>query len=244
MSPAVAFTSSLAEEYRRLYAAAAIRPERAAETARLARRMAEPTRLARYRTVGDRVGVPWFVVAILHALEGSLDFTRHLHNGDPLTGRTVRVPKGRPLAGTPPFAWEDSATDALALAGLDAWDDWSIPGVAYVLERYNGFGYRRRTPPVPSPYLWSFTTVYVSGKYVADHVWSQSAVSRQCGGMALLRALLEAGLAELPGDRAAHRPGEETGLAMLPLNREPAVSWPAGAAGLCVAATAAQTLRV
>ena len=225
MSRAVAFTPSLAEEYRNLYAAAAIRPERVEEVARLARKMAEPARRNRYQAVGDRVGMPWFVVAIIHALEGSLDFTRHLHNGDPLAGRTVCVPKGRPLAGTPPFAWEDSAADALALAGLDAWDDWSVAGVAYVLERYNGFGYRRRMPPVPSPYLWSFTAAYVSGRYVADHVWSDTAVSRQCGGMALLRALLAAGLAEWP------------------LGREPAAPWPAGTAGLCVTATATQALR-
>src|SRR5437870_4838633 len=34
--------------------------------------------------------------------------------GDPLTPRTTHEPKGRPSAGNPPFAWEDSAADALA----------------------------------------------------------------------------------------------------------------------------------
>jgi lysozyme family protein len=233
----VAFTPSLAQEYRRLYAAA-IRPERLAETVRLARRLAEPSRAARYRAVGDRIGVPWFVVAIIHALEAGLDFDRHLHNGDPLSGRTVRAPKGRPLTGTPPFAWEDSAADALTLAGLAAWDDWSVAGVAYVLERYNGFGYRRRSPSVPSPYLWSFTPAYVSGKYVADHVWSDTAVSRQCGGMALLRALGDAGLAEL-ADGAAAGPEQATVSAATPQGREPA-----GAAGVFVTATAVQALRL
>ena len=194
MSRVVVFDAALAEEYRQRFAAARIRPERVVETARLARRLAEPARADRYRAVAGRIGAPWFVVGILHALEASLDFGRHLHNGDPLSARTVQVPKGRPLNGNPPFAWEDSAADALALAGLDAWDDWSVAGVAYVLERYNGFGYRRRTPPVPSPYLWSFTTAYASGKYVADHTWSATAVSKQCGGMALLLALCDAGV--------------------------------------------------
>ena len=129
MSRVVVFDAALAEEYRRRFATARIRPERAAEVARLARRLAEPARADRYREVADRIGAPWHVVGIIHALEASLDFGRHLHNGDPLTARTVRVPKGRPLTGTPPFAWEDSAVDALTLAGLAglaAWTDWKI----------------------------------------------------------------------------------------------------------------------
>ncbi|MHC1791331.1 peptidoglycan-binding protein [Solidesulfovibrio sp.] len=224
MSRGVPFDAALAREYRELFATATIRPGQAGEVARLARRLAEPTRAARYRAVGERVGAPWLVVGIIHALEASLDFNRHLHNGDPLAGRTVRVPKGRPLAGNPPFAWEDSAADALTLAGLSGWEDWSVAGLAYVFERYNGFGYRRRQPPVRSPYLWSFTTAYTSGKYVADHVWSDTAVSRQCGAMALVRALTDAGLACLPEDRADAC--------------VPAQALPPGTAGLWVAATA------
>lgn len=194
MAKAFPLTESLAAEYRGLFHASPIRPERAAETARLVRRLAAPASKARYAAVGARLGVPWHVVGILHLLESGGDFTRHLHNGDPLAGRTVHVPRGRPAVGQPPFSWEESAGDALALAGLDAWNDWSLAGTAYMFERYNGFGYRRRTPAVPSPYLWSFTTAYVSGKFVADGVWSAPATSRQCGAMALLRALIEAGL--------------------------------------------------
>ena len=184
-------TDALREQYLHLFDTAAIRPERAGAVRRLAGGILKPARLERYEAVGRRTGVPAHVVGILHALEAGLDFSRHLHNCDPLTARTVRVPKGRPAEGTPPFAWEDSAADALALAALDAWTDWSIPGIAYVLERYNGFGYRRHK--IPSPYLWSCTTAYTAGKYVADGVWSPTAVSLQCGGMALLRALREQG---------------------------------------------------
>ena len=193
MPHAISFSADLADEYRQLFTTASIRPERARAVARMAKRLAEPVRADRYRAVADQIGAPWFVVGIIHALEANLDFGCHLHNGDPLSARTVQVPKGRPKSGNPPFAWEDSAVDALILSGLDTWDDWSVAGVAYVLERYNGFGYRRRTPPVPSPYLWSFTTAYVSGKYVADHTWSDTAVSQQCGGMALLRELRDTG---------------------------------------------------
>ncbi len=184
-------TETLREEYRHIFDTAAIRAERVGAVRRLAGRILEPSRQERYEAVGRRIGVPSHVVGILHALEAGLDFSRHLHNGDPLAARTVRVPKGRPAEGCPPFAWEDSAADALALAGLDAWTDWTISGIAYVLERYNGFGYRRHN--VPSPYLWSCTTAYTAGKYVADGVWSPTAVSLQCGGMALLRAMREQG---------------------------------------------------
>jgi lysozyme family protein len=235
MANAFPLTPALADAYRALFAASPIRPERAAETARLARRLAEPARAGRYAAVGARLGVPWQVVGILHCMESGGDFGRHLHNGDPLTGRTVGVPKGRPVAGRPPFAWEDSAADALALAGLGDWNDWSLAGMAYVFERYNGFGYRRRVPPVPSPYLWSFTTAYVSGKYVADHVWSDTAVSRQCGAMALLRALAEAGQVTL----------DAPGVAGPSQGPQPAASLPpSGPASLYILATACQQLPV
>ena len=99
------------------------------------------------------VGTPWYVVGVIHALESSLNFGRHLHNGDPLTARTVQVPAGRPKTGQPPFTWEASASDALRYQGFDKWKDWSIPGTLFKLEGYNGFGYRDHHADVPSPYL-------------------------------------------------------------------------------------------
>lgn len=196
--PPVRFTETLAREYEAIFAGAAIRPERLPEVRAGAGRLCAEPGWYRYRNVAAATGVPAHVVGILHSLECGGSFAGHLHNGDPLSGRTVRVPAGRPAKGVPPFAWEASAADALCLHGLDRWRDWSVAGVAYVLERYNGFGYRNRRPPVPSPYLWSFTTAYASGKYVADGKWSATAVSRQCGGMALLRVLLETGRVRLP----------------------------------------------
>jgi lysozyme family protein len=85
-------------------------------------------------------------------MAASLNFNRHLHNGDPLTARTVQVPAGRPKTGEPPFTWEESATDALMLEKLDQWEDWSVPGTLYKLEQYNGWGYRLAHPDVKSPY--------------------------------------------------------------------------------------------
>lgn len=189
----LSLTVALAEEYRRLFDRSSVRHERLGLVRRtVARIWAEPA-MTRYAAVAAELGVPAHVVGILHSLEGGLDFARHLHNGDPLTARTVHVPSGRPATGEPPFSWETSATDALRLKRLHRWSDWSLAGIAYVLERYNGFGYRSYHPDVPSPYLWSFTTAYTAGKYVADGKWSPTAVSRQCGGMALLRVMFDEG---------------------------------------------------
>ena len=44
-----------------------------------------------------------------------------------------------------------------------------------------------------SPYLWSYTAIYTAGKYVADGKWSDTAVSKQCGGMAILKHLVDSG---------------------------------------------------
>jgi len=148
----------------------------------------------RYQALGDPLAIPWYLIAVIHSLETGLHFGRHLHNGDPLTAQTVQVPKGRPATGAPPFSWEDSAVDALRLHKLDKWTDWTIPGILYQLESYNGFGYRSFHPDVLSPYLWSFCNHYRSGKYVADGTWSQTARSNQCGAAVLLRRLAEKGI--------------------------------------------------
>jgi hypothetical protein len=41
-----------------------------------------------------------------------------------------------------------------------------------------------------SPYLWSWTDLYTAGKYVADHVYSRSAVDKQPGCVAILKSLV------------------------------------------------------
>lgn len=142
-------------------------------------------------------GMPWPFVGILHAMEGGFNFTTHLHNGDPLARRTVQVPQNRPPTGQPPFTWRDSARDALQMKGYDKVSDWSVPHMLYLWEKYNGLGYRPRG--VPSPYLWSFSTIYTSGKYVADGRFDSGAVSRQCGAALMLKTLVEQGGWRAPG---------------------------------------------
>ena len=59
------------------------------------------------------------------------------------------------------------------------------------LEAYNGFGYRRSGRA--SPYLWSFSNLFTSGKFVADGRFDQKAKSQQCGAAVMLKLLDLAG---------------------------------------------------
>jgi lysozyme family protein len=144
----------------------------------------------RYEYVASKVGnVPWYVVAAIHILEGSGNFETHLHCGDPLTARTVHIPKGHPRTGKPPFTWEFSACDALRLKNIQLTPGWSKERICYTLEPYNGWGYRWYHPSVLTPYLWSGTSHYVKGKYKSDGKWDGNLVSKQVGAVALLKRL-------------------------------------------------------
>ena len=146
----------------------------------------------RYQNVADtfeklhRQPIPWQFIGIIHHLEGACDFDTHLHNGDSLSHRTVNDPSGRPRTGEPPFTFEESALDALSQRDFRGVQEWSPAQLAYQFEAYNGFGYRSGHSGINSPYLWSGTNNYTSGKYVSDHVFNPDAVSKQCGAMGLL----------------------------------------------------------
>ena len=145
----------------------------------------------RYREAEQRTGVPWWFIGIIHAMEASFNFASHLHNGDPLTARTVQVPKNRPPVWNPPSDWLSSAIDALQLKNYTGQADWSVARALYRWEAYNGWGYRPRA--INSPYLWSFSSHYTKGKFVRDGVFDPNAVSRQCGTAVMLKALVTAG---------------------------------------------------
>jgi lysozyme family protein len=145
-------------------------------------------RRQRYEAVTAPTKVPWYVIGVLHALEASFNFLAHLHNGDtPLEGRTRHVPANRPDPWDSPFTWERSAEDALKLEHFSGLDDWSLARTLYRLEGYNGFGYRSKK--VNTPYLWSFSTAYIQGKYIEDNKWSATAKSQQCGAAVMLHEL-------------------------------------------------------
>jgi lysozyme family protein len=107
--------------------------------------------------------IAWVFIAVSHYRESSQDFATNLGQGDPWNKVSVHVPAGRG-----PFkSFEDAAVDALAKCSPYAakLKDWSIGGMLTNLERYNGIGYANKG--IPSPYIWSGTDQYRSGKYVA-----------------------------------------------------------------------------
>ncbi len=179
--------NSLANEYRLLFDTCIINEDRFAEIDKTVLQMLQNKMT--YDNVAGSTNVPWNFIAIIHCMEGSLSFKTHLHNGDPLTARTVHVPKGRPVSGKPPFSWEESATDALTVEGFTSNTDWSIPGMLFSFERFNGMGYRKKG--INSPYLWSYSNQYSEGKFTDDGVFDPHAVSRQCGAAVLLRRMSE-----------------------------------------------------
>lgn len=184
-------TSKLGAEYEELLLRCRIASGRDGEVTASQRKLLAGR--ARYEAVGKKRRVPWWWIGITHGLECDYSFARHLHNGDPLSKRTVSVPAGRPDSGSPPFAWEESAEDALKLKGLQLVGEWTLAQALYQWERYNGFGYRDYHPTVPTPYLWGGSTYYTAGKYVGDGKWSATAVSNQIGAGVMLRYLVATG---------------------------------------------------
>lgn len=187
--PTVKYTQSLRSEYDQLYASCEVNENRFQQVDQIVDRIL--TNRDRYAKVGEKSGAPWYFVAAIHNMESSQRFDRHLHNGDRLTARTRHVPAGRPRKGEPPFTWEESAGDALAMHRIDEVVQWNLPRILYEIEKYNGWGYRLYHSHVRSPYLWGFSNHYSSGKYIADGTWSDTAVSRQCGAAVIIRRLEE-----------------------------------------------------
>jgi lysozyme family protein len=189
--PLISLTENLKNEYDNLFNTCLITAGKLPLVEKIADKIL--VNKTRYDIVASGLGIPWFFIGVIHNMEASLNFNTHLHNGDPLTARTIHVPSGRPKEGNPPFSWEQSAEDSLKLMKLDKWTDWSLPAILYKIEEYNGFGYRTKHPSVLSPYLWSFSGHYSKGKYIADGTWSDTAVSGQCGAAVILRRMAERG---------------------------------------------------
>lgn len=186
MSKAPTFTS-VERGYNNLFSRMVIRPQRLAGAIVTAQRLL--SNRSRYEAIAKQVGCPWWLVAVIHELEGGGNFSRHLHNGDPLSRRTVHVPAGRPTSGNPPFTFEYSAVDALRGHGVHLIRDWSTARALYFLEGFNGWAYFGK---INTPYLWSFSTHYKSGKITRDHgPIEMGTVSQQCGAAVLIRCIFD-----------------------------------------------------
>lgn len=172
--------------YARQWDHMSVRPSKLAEFNRIAKRLIAAK--DRYQAVERTTGVPWYMIAVIHEREASQNFNTQLGQGDPLDRISTHIPRGMgPYTG--PGAWERAAKDALHLDKLDAVRDWRLEKILYYLELYNGWGYHSHG--VPSAYVWAGSTVYSSGKYVADGVWSSSAVDTQAGCAPLLKCMMD-----------------------------------------------------
>ena len=153
---------------------------------------------ARYLTISLATGVPWHVIAVIHEREagGPPHWDKQLGQGDPLDEVSRHDPQGRgPFLDHPGDA---AGRDAFYRGALDAlidcpphasrWTDWTVGGTLTLLEEYNGLGYAAMG--VPSAYVWSGTNQYVSGKYIADHVYRASAVDVQEGCAPILARMM------------------------------------------------------
>jgi len=151
---------------------------------------------ARYKSVEAMRadGVPAPVIFCLHYRESSNSFACHLHEGSPLMHHTRDVPKGRIPGVPPPYTWEQSAKDALYVCDRLQGDWRQLATALNRIEAYNGTGYARFHPSVPSPYLWSGTTIYSRGKYTADGRFNPIAVDGQLGCAAILKRMRARGV--------------------------------------------------
>jgi lysozyme family protein len=152
----------------------------------VAKHLVAPEAKKQYQAVEARTGVPWWFIAVVHERECSQNWSGSLAQGDPWNAISVHVPAGRG-----PFrSWQEAAVDALVNCPPHAarWTDWSAGGALTILEQYNGLGYAARG--IPSPYIWSGTDQYRSGKYIRDGVFDPSAVDSQLGCAGLLKAMM------------------------------------------------------
>ncbi len=170
-----------------------------------AQRLCAPDAKPRFTAVTDRLialnlqPVPWWFVAVVAEREygGPPHWDKQLGQGDPLHQVSRHDPKGRgpfldhPSDTTPGNdAWTRGALDALIDCGPYAakWTDWTDGGTLTLLEEYNGLGYAARG--VPSAYVWSGSDQYVSGKFIADHVYRDNVVDVQEGCAPLISRMM------------------------------------------------------
>jgi lysozyme family protein len=143
----------------------------------------------RYKTAGTAADVPPELIAAIHWRESHGDFKTYLHQGDPLGRPAVHWPTDIPVFSV----WEDAAAHALGQkqSKLDALEIKATTADPTALltfaEAYNGLGYYNGGRV--SPYVFSGTDQYRSGKFVADGRYKRNTVDQQLGVATLLRAL-------------------------------------------------------
>lgn len=139
-----------------------------------------------YEDIESHTGVPWWVIGAIDSREENFDHKGYLGNGDPLSRKTVHVPRGRG-----PFKnWAEGAIDALHISGWDRLPPgghWDIVTCLIKCEVYNGSGYGHMG--LRSPYVWGGTNMQQRGKYTSDGHFDGSAWDIQPGCAGIFLAL-------------------------------------------------------
>lgn len=141
-----------------------------------------------YQEISEKTGIPPKLIAAIHYRESSCNFSTYLQNGDPLGEKTIHEPKGILY-----YTFEDAAVAALLdkkgirnACNLSSQSNDMVAMLTFA-ESYNGIGYYKKGRV--SPYAFSGTNVYSSGKYVGDGVYDGNVIDKQPGVYALLMAL-------------------------------------------------------
>ena len=144
---------------------------------------------SRYENVSRRTNMPAKLIAAIHWRESTGNFNTYLHQGDRLGQPAVNWPNNIPVF----HVWEDAAVHALNMKkGLQTQlemtaDTTDVPSIATYAEAYNGLGYHYKDRP--SPYVYSGSNQYSSGKYVSDGRFDASVKDRQNGVVPLMGAI-------------------------------------------------------
>lgn len=180
------------EYYKATYAACMFRPGTSEEAGKIVLKINEGKAI--YSQIADAMGITlWQVIGILHSMECSFDFGRHLANGDLLSQDTIRVPRNLMAPKLPPFDFVTAGIAALRhYASPSGWGSLSItdiPSALLFFDQWNGLGewYHTETPGLP--YLFAGTSAYKSGKFESDGKWNPDLISQQIGAGAILKAI-------------------------------------------------------
>lgn len=137
-----------------------------------------------YKEITEEIGCSLLALICSHYREASCNFDKQILNGQRWDMKTTIVPKREG-----PFKnFEESCIRAFAIKPKMEFPN-NISDLLHFLERWNGWGYRRRG--ILSPYLWAGTNLYTKGYYTSDGVYSSRAVNKQLGCATLIKGIFD-----------------------------------------------------
>lgn len=136
---------------------------------------------ALYDRLSEKTGVPSALIAAIHFRESGCDFTKSIRDGSSL-------PQGK--------TFEEDAITVLTEQKKsydncsDDHDRLSYDRISMLTfaERWNGLAYKNHGRV--SPYVYSGTNLYTTGKYISDNVYKSTEVDAQAGVYILLKGML------------------------------------------------------